>query len=269
MAPFRAHLHGEGLSDKTIRVYAIGVRKALEWCDAEGLDLDSLDASQLRSLSDAMPRGHSAMRQLRAGLAHYYAMIGRHDAPLRAIRVPKKPNYKNRALSKDDARLLAKAARYRVPEGVAVGFGLYMALRVHEIATAQWSRFSDDMDWYRVLGKFDETYELPVHPVLQEDLRYMRRETDYVFPGSKGRPHVTDQTVWNWVRDVSDFAGVGKVSTHVLRHTAITTANDNTGDLRAVSAFARHKRLETTRLYTRTTSEQLTRVVMSIDYESD
>lgn len=268
VGPYRDHLVGLGLADKTVTVYEGKVRQALQWCESQGLNLDQLAASELRQLAASFPQTHTTLRQLRAGLSHYYTLVGR-EAPLGAIRVPKKPNYRNRALSPAEARLLAKTARYRIPEGLAVSFGLYMALRVSEIATVRWDRFDDRHEWYSVYGKGDETYMLPVHPVLKDDLRYVPRTGPYVFDGLGSRPHVAAGTVWKWVQQVCEAAGIDRVGAHVLRHTAITTANDATGDLRAVSAFARHKRLETTRLYTRTTDKQLLRVVNAIDYESD
>lgn len=269
MGPYRDHLVAVGLSERTIKVYVGKVKQARDWCRKHSISLRDITPSQLRELAAGFPNTHSTLRQLRSALGHYFEMTGRDTPPLKAIRVPKKPNYRNRALSVEDARALAKTARFWLPEGLAVGFGLYMALRVHEIATVRWSRFDENMEWYRVTGKGDETYELPVHPILQDDLRYAPRENDYVFPGRGRREHVTDATVWKWVRSVSEAAGIGPVETHVLRHTCLTTANDMTGDLRAVSAFARHKRIETTRLYTRTTAAQLERVVFAINYDTD
>jgi integrase len=54
--------------------------------------------------------------------------------------------------------------------------------------------------------------------------------------------------------------GNPRFSTHVLRHTSLTTALDATYNLRAVMAFARHVKPDVTAGYTRTTSEQLRRV---------
>jgi hypothetical protein len=68
------------------------------------------------------------------------------------------------------------------------------------------------------------------------------------------------------VKDLAEEAGVGKIHTHRLRHTALTVANDATGDLRAVSKFARHRRIETTMTYTRTTETALSKVMESLDY---
>ena len=53
---------------------------------------------------------------------------------------------------------------------------------------------------------------------------------------------------------------------HRLRHTALATANDRLGDLRAVSLFARHARVETTMIYTRTTARKLRQVVSALEY---
>lgn len=46
----------------------------------------------------------------------------------------------------------------------------------------------------------------------------------------------------------------------------MATANDNTGNLRAVMAFARHARPETTMGYTRTTARQLMSVMEAISF---
>ena len=60
-------------------------------------------------------------------------------------------------------------------------------------------------------------------------------------------------TIWTWTSQVAEAAGLGHVQTHRLRHTSLTTALDNTKDLRSVMEFARHSRPQTTAGYTRTT----------------
>ena len=61
-------------------------------------------------------------------------------------------------------------------------------------------------------------------------------------------------------------AGIGDVRTHQLRHTSLTTALDNTGNLRSVMEFARHSRPQTTADYTRTTKEQLLAVMEALNF---
>ena len=132
-----------------------------------------------------------------------------------------------------------------------------------EIAAAEWSRFSDDMSWYTVTGKLDKTATLPVHQMLRDELA--DGGTGFVFPGRFGG-HVSPATIWDWTKRVAAEVGLHNFSTHQLRHTALTTANDSLGDLRAVQTFARHKRPETTAGYTRTKQTRLREVSDSLDY---
>ncbi len=53
---------------------------------------------------------------------------------------------------------------------------------------------------------------------------------------------------------------------HQLRHTALSTMNDMTGDLRTVQYFAGHSRPETTSNYTRVSGRRLRAAVESLDY---
>ncbi len=73
-------------------------------------------------------------------------------------------------------------------------------------------------------------------------------------------------TVWDWTKRVGREAGIENLRTHQLRHTSLTTAHDNTGNLRSVMKFARHSRPQTTAGYTRTTKEQLLAVSEALDY---
>ena len=73
-------------------------------------------------------------------------------------------------------------------------------------------------------------------------------------------------TIWDWTSRVAEAAGLGHVQTHQLRHTSLTTALDNTGNLRSVMEFARHSRPQTTAGYTRTTKEQLLAVMEALDF---
>lgn len=257
-ANYREWLTATGLAGATIRNYELRLNQALEWCYERNLSLAHLQPTQLAEMSLTFAPSSSTREQLRAALSHYYDMIGRDRPPLRAIRSPKKPTHRNRALSPEDTKTLLETARFWFPEGLAVGFGLYLGLRVSEVANAQWSRFNHDMSWYEVLGKGDETYDLPVNDRFRSELEVAQRlaRSDWVFPGRFDGP-VVPATVWKWVRAVSKEAGIGEIQSHVLRHTAITEVNDRTGNLRVAQEFARHKDPNTTKIYTRVTGQQL------------
>jgi integrase/recombinase XerD len=256
-----------GLSRKTITLYLTSIRKA-----CESVDLDTVGALELRAYAESLPRTRWSRAGLRSALAAYWLSIGREDGPFGAIPVPSKPQMRCRALEDHAASVLAVAARRRGDlKGLAVLIGLYTGLRRSEIAALRWSDVADD-GWLTVVGKGDVTRTFPVHTSLAEAFASRRpqqvpsrRGHDWIFRGRWTQP-VNPTTVWLWVRQVAEEAGLPAVPTHILRHTALATALDNCKDLRAVQELAGHARPETTAGYTRVTPRRLLEAVESIDY---
>jgi integrase len=265
-----------GFSNKTIACYLPYIRRSRIWCEARDYSIDTVSATTLREYSETLPFTRSSRAILRASLNAYWSAIGRPDGPALAIRVPKKPKMRCRALDEDVAAVLARAARRRGDhKGLAVLIGLYAALRRNEIGTLRWSQIGDD-GWVTIVGKGDVTRYVPLHPAILEALKSCAvsptlspgarlQGLEWVFPGRWGGP-VNPTTLWGWIRDVATEAGIGNIKPHVLRHTALATALDNTRDLRAVQEFAGHARPETTAGYTRVRRDRLVEVVTAIEY---
>ncbi len=257
-------LLARGLAQRTAKLYAVTIRRAERWWCQQGATLAAATPVEVVLYVRLQPETWATRKSLRSALGHYWEMVERHDPPLRAIRLPPKPVMVCKALEPDDARILAKAALARDDDlGLAVALGLYEALRREEIATMPWSAF--DGDWLTVTGKGTVTATIPVHPKVKTLLERKPREGTWLFPGRFGGP-VSPATIWAWVRIVATEAGVTGVTPHVLRHTSLSTANDATGDLRTVQAFARHSSPLTTSGYTRATKARLQTVVDSLDY---
>lgn len=259
----------EGLAEATVDLYLRVIRKADEWCVANGSTLADAPATMVAGYVASRPGTWSNRNLMRAALGHYWRIVERDRPPLKAIRVPPKPDWPCQALEEDDARLLAKYARQISDagdrRGLAVLCGLFLALRRAEIAQLRWDQVEGEQ--LRLTGKGDKTAWLPVHSRLSAALRsYPGPRGEFLFAGRK-RGGVNPATVWQWTREVAEEAGVAEpVRTHQLRHTALATVNDATGDLRATQTFARHSKPETTAHYTRTTSRRLRAVVESIEY---
>lgn len=268
-------LIGSGLSKKTIACYLPYIRRAAAWLGENGYTLDDVRPSTMLEYSETLPFTRSSRQVLRSALLAYWRATGRQDGPALAIRVPKKPKMRCRALDDAPAAALAGAARRRGDrKGLAVLIGLYAGLRRNEIGTLRWSQIGDD-GWVTVVGKGDVTRSLPLHPAILEALRGVGpidggstspQGSEWIFPGRWGGP-VNPTTLWGWIREVSIEAGIGPVKSHVLRHTALATALDNTRDLRAVQELAGHARPETTAGYTRVRRNRLVEVVTAIEYE--
>ena len=255
-----------GFSRKTIINYVNALRGADRWLDAHGHDVATVGPLAVREYAETLPRTRSSRALLRSALGALWRAQGRLDGPVGAIRVPTKPRMRCRALEDHQAAVLAAAARRRGDrKGAATLLGLYAGLRRAEISALEWKSVGAD-GWLTVVGKGDVTRSMPLHPVVVAALHALPRRGRYVFPGRFGGP-MNPTTIWLWVREVAEDAGLEAVPTHVLRHTALATALDGCRDLRAVQELAGHARPETTAGYTRTTRARLISAVQSIDYE--
>lgn len=266
MTSFRQHLIGVGLAPRSVRIYQSEAQTAESWCDTNGVDLATIGAEDVAEYLRTRRASWATRKAIRSTLGHYWTWCGRAAPPIGAVRVPPKPRMVCRALEPDDARILAKAARHRGDgPGLAVALGLYLGLRREEIATLRWAEVDLELGWATITGKGGVQAGIPIHPVALRLLADWPCRSSYIFPGRRGGP-CSPATIWHWTRLVASAAGVGKVTTHQLRHTCLATMHDATGDLRATQTFARHARPETTAGYTRTTSAALRRVVAALDF---
>lgn len=258
----RDRLFARQLARKTVNVYANRLAHLAKWCGEVGSTIDTLTAAELEAYAVDLPRTRSTLDILRSALSHYFAISGRAEPPIYVVRPPRRRRMVSRALPDADARKLESAALNRQDlKGFAVILGLYLGLRRFEIASLRWSDFFEG--WVTFVGKGDLEARLPAHEVVLRYMANLPRRGPFLFPGRFGGP-VNPATIWEWTREVARDAGLGDVPTHVLRHTALTAANDATGDLRATQDFARHAKPETTAGYTRTSERRLREVAEAI-----
>jgi Site-specific recombinase XerD len=267
-ADLRSELIARGLGARTVRSYCQAVWNADRWFEERGWALARALPEQIAAYADTKPLTHASRLGLKCALRHYWEICRHPRPPLGAIRVPPEPQGVSKALDDEPAHRLAAAARARGDRpGLAVVIGLYAGLRREELAALPWSAFDVDAGYLTVTGKGSKQRTIPLHPAIVTALATVPRTDDvYVFPGRRAGSPVSVATIWAWVRLVAAEAGLPPVSPHVLRHCALSTANDNTGDLRAVQALAGHAKVETTSGYSRASKRRLEAAVASIDY---
>lgn len=263
---FHEYLIAEGLALNTIRDYDRELEGAREWFTANGYDLAAPLPSQLAEYASTRPNTPSVRAHLRAALGWWWTW---QEVPAwpKAIRVPAGRPMTCMALEPDEARDLVKTAMGWWREGIAILLMMYLGLRNQEVAGVRWDGFDADMAWYTLVGKGNRVRTIPVHPIVVSELAGNYNGGTYIFEGRQGRAHVSHGTIWNWVNQVTEAAGLDiKVWPHRLRHTALATMNDAIGDLRTVQTFAGHARPETTSGYTRTTAARLRTASDALDY---
>ncbi len=255
-----------GLSPTTVRNYCNQIRDASGFCEDRGESLAFASPRVIAEYIAARPQTFATKHRIRSALTHYWAITKHKNPPIGLLRLPPRPRMVCRALEEEEAKALALAALQRGDDpGLAVILGLYQALRREEIATLRWDCFRDD-GWMTVTGKGGVTASIPVRSVVTEMLAQKTASGPYLFPGQRAGLPVTPTTVWNWIRAVAAEAGIAGVTPHRLRHTCLATANDATGDLRSVQAFARHADPRVTAGYTRASGKRLIAAVNSVDY---
>lgn len=257
---FADYLYAAGMARSTVLDFDRAIEAANRWLRTHGFTVDNVPGGTLSEFVATLPHTYGTRRRFQLAIGHYWTHVARPDPPLGAIPVPRQPKARCRALSEDDARLLAKTAKgwpASQPEGLAVLLGLYMAMRRAEIGHMEWTDICGDE--LTILGKGHKFATLPLHPALVPYLDRWRLHCPHprwVFPGRSGTGPVCPTTVGTWVQRVAEQAGV-PATTHQLRHTCLATMNDGTGDLRLTSVYARHERVTTTMVYTRTTKRRL------------
>lgn len=265
MDDFREYLTGLGLSARSTTTYAREAVRAQSWFVDHESSLSTVSPVLLATYCDRFPRTCSSRKMLRSTFTHYWRFVGRPDPPVGAIRVPPRRRMVCRAVEEDDARILAKVAQHEGGHrGLALALALFMGLRREEIATLRWSGISDG--WLTLVGKGDVTDSIPLHSVVAGLLDSHARQGAWLFPGRFGGP-CNPATIWHWIKTLAAEAGVEDFTPHRGRHTALATANDNTGDLRTVQALARHAQIATTSGYTRATGRKMREVMEAIRYE--
>lgn len=274
LAHYRQKLLERELAPRTVTVYWREIQRAEWWCEQQGYSLRNVPSLVFGQYVEIRPKTHATRHIMRSALTHYWSIFKRKDPPLWLVKRPRKPRMVCRALTDEEAMALASVARARGGrEAFAVLLAMYQGLRREEISKVAWQDFSKD-GWLHVLGKGDLPAKIPVHPVVAEALgRLERPDPIWVFPGKRGTAAgagpVAPSTVWAWVKALAKEAGIEGVAPHRLRHTCLATANDATGDLRAVQDFARHAKVDTTSGYTRSTARRLNAVLAAISYDGD
>lgn len=265
------YLYGLGRAEKTVTNYTGYVRRLARWCTANGLHLATLPAHELRRwVDDTIPPGRESRQQVVSACRHLYTMLGRTDEPWTAIRIPNKRAGNPQPLSVQNAiRLRDAALMVGGREGVATLGLLFTAARPSEVAGWRWDGLDVEaatMTFWRT--KVSDWHTVPVDPILIDALDAFGgpwRE-GHIFPGDRGRPHVTATTVNGWVHRVAAVAGV-EASPRRLRATWACHALDATGQVDVVAGMLGHADPATTmRYYTITSMRRMREAAATVPW---
>lgn len=148
---------------------------------------------------------------------------------------------------------------------VMILLAAFAGLRVHEIAKVRGEDVDPMARTLRVTGKGNVTAVLPLHPVLVEAAKDMRK--GWWFPGNSRRAGlpIRSRGVADFVGQAMDRAGIPGGTAHRLRHWYGTTLVGDGADLRTAQTLLRHANLNTTAIYVRVSDPKPVEAIGRLD----
>lgn len=180
--------------------------------------------------------------------------------PMGRMRRPSAQRGTPRPLPDDVIRAALEVATGRTRSYVLLG--LYAGLRVHEIAKVRGEDIGPDR--FVVLGKGQQLWEIPTHPVLWE-LAQTMPESGWWFPSPTSKyGHVHGTTVTAMIGRLLRSIG-SNGHAHQLRHTYGTEVlRSSGGQLRVAQELLRHQSPATTAIYTKVDDSERRAAVLAL-----
>jgi len=267
-----ADLAREGLTSDTRRTYVRAARLFVEHVQAADAPLDADTVSEWLSTVGTAPTSRVVAL---AALRRLFSWATRHGwAPLdptAGVKGPRVPGlrgaHRRDCLSSAEARMVldavwADTTPAGARDGALVALALFLALRTVELERAEVDDFGHHAG-RRVLAIRGKGVAASPEPmvVAAEPWRYVRRWLD-VRPGTSSAlfvsldaPHtrLSRRTIRRVLVGRMVNAGIDRtgrvLSSHSLRHTAVTAVLRGGGDLRQAQTLARHASVVTTERY--------------------
>jgi integrase/recombinase XerD len=259
MTPLRKRmieaLELRGLSPKTVRVYVDCVAR---FANHFHKSPEQLGAEDVRTyflyLVHERKVAWGTYKQALAALRFLYRWVLAQGDVVQDIRAPRPERRLPVVLSFEEVHRVFAAIhsfKHRTILMTAYAAGLRISeavrLRVQDID-------SQRMVIRVVQGKRKKDRYTLLSPLLLDMLRrywWAARPKDYLFPGPRGRRHVTSSTLQRACREAQQEAGLAKeVTPHTFRHSFATHLLEAGTDLRVIQELLGHASPRTTAIYT-------------------
>jgi site-specific recombinase XerD len=252
---FESELKLRGYSPRTIKTYLGALRRFVRFFHPR--HPRNLTAENIRSyllyLIEEKKASRSTINQTISALRFLYVELYRRSVNFKSIKRPKKEHKLPIVLSRKEIARITSAIEnqtHRLIIELIYGSGLRVSeavrLRVQEVNL-------DELTIFVRGGKGRKDRITVLSPKLVEPLRRQmesKAPSDYLFPGRNG--HLSTRSVQQIFERALKKAGVQKKATvHALRHSFATHLLEAGTDIRYIKELLGHKRLETTRIYTK------------------
>ena len=248
-----------GLSSKTIKAYLRYNRSFLNFIQKSPKFVNVQDIKKYLGYLAGKEASNSTLNLVINALKFYYEQIMRRKF-FGQIKRPKKGQYLPVILSKKEIKTLLAQAE-TVKHKLLLALMYASGLRVSEICRLKVKDldFENNVLWVREgKGNKDRQTLLPnnILKVLQKYTGY-KKPADYAFESLRGGG-MSERSVQKVFSKAWEKTKIKKnASCHSLRHSFATHLLESKTDIRYIQNLLGHKRLETTQIYTRVSSQSL------------
>jgi len=253
-----------GLSENTITSYTYFLKPFLEAIDnPEKVSLDEVESFSVSLIDKYSKKSRSlAISSLRF---FFRRILDRPDIYVK-LEVPKKEKKLPVVLSVDEVKALINAAEFKKTE-LMVKMLYSSGLRVSELVNLK----VKDLDlnqhsgWVRAgKGSKDRLFQIS-EGLSKQILRWLSKNPNNVYVFSEREP-MSKRNVQSIITRLAKKAGINKkVSPHTLRHSFATHLLENGANLLVIQQLLGHENVETTKIYTHISQEQLRGVKNPLD----
>lgn len=284
---FLDHIRVErGLAENSIAAYKRDLRRLANFLQADGLDLDEVDAKTLQSFQvwlRAEKLSQSSISRILSTMRTFFRYLSREKGvsdPTTEIEKSKQMRRLPKALTVAQIVSMIEAA-YHEGNPISIRDRALLELlygsgaRISEIVNLDLSDLHQlvnegvQIETLKLLGKGGKERIVPLgsyaSAALQEYLTRTRpllvlnssKRTNALFLNQRGT-RLSRQSAWQFVLNAAKAAGVsGKVSPHVFRHSYATHLLDGGADIRVVQELLGHVSVTTTQIYTLITIDKV------------
>lgn len=274
-----------GFSPNTLDAYERDLRKFLSYAADERIDLFAptmLELQQFTSILYDIGIQPSSRKRILVGIHCFYTYLLLSEQivrdPMELFNFPTLPQHLPDVLSVQEIDLLEDAIDLSAAEGhrnkaiIEVLFSC--GLRVSELCGLRISDLYLSDGYIRVHGKGSKERLVPIggQAVRQLELYFSQRcqwdvargEEDYVFISRRRGRHLSRITVFHFIKQLVEAAGLRKhISPHTFRHSFATALLEGGANLRAIQAMLGHESIGTTEIYLHTDTRRLREEIMA------
>ena len=273
---FLSYLQVErGLAKNSLESYKRDLAKLKKFAEEENLEVKDMSRSDLRGFIAELSKSGlapSSVGRIISAVRGFYKFllldghIKKH--PAEDLDTPQKGFYLPKFMTEDEVEKLLSQPDVTQEIGLrdrAILELMYAAgLRVSEAANLQINDIDVDSGVLTCKGKGSKQRKVPLGKSAVEWIKShlaKRKKKEHIemrnlFVTSLNKP-INRQTIFKFIKEYAEKAGLSDVSPHTLRHSFATHLLQNGADSRSVQAMLGHADISTTQIYTHITDNHL------------